>query len=156
MQTSNTISGQPDSMIYRSYLYNHRMIIREIIQNPQALNSSTDNQNLIKSSKIHQVRCCHCSRKWGPYSPSYTTTSCFIRYFQKHHSTLPSTEEKEKHYLGAMGVMKRKRKGEATDVTPWTLSGGARAPGQSFDYHVFHKLLVCFIVNTNSSFNITM
>jgi len=156
MQTSNKISGQPDSMIYWSYLYNRRMIIREIIQNPQALNSSTDDQNLIKSSKIHQVRCCHCSRKWGPYSPNYTTTSCFIRHFQKHHPTLPSTEEKEKHYLGAMGVMKRKRTSEVTDVTPWTLSGGARAPGQSFDYHVFRKLLVCFIVNTNSSFNITM
>ena len=157
MQTSNTISGRADSLMYRSYLYNRRMIIREVIQNSHSSDIPPTHQAPItNTSKSHRVRCCHCSRTWGPYSPSYTTTSGFIRHFQKHHPALPPTEEKEKQYLGAMGVTKRKQTSEVTDVTPWTLSGGARTPGQSFDYQVFRKLLVVFIVNTNSSFNLTM
>ena len=118
MQTLNTISGRPDSTIYRSSLYNRKMIIWEVIQNSHGSNSTTGNQNLSNTSKIDQVRCYYCSRKWGPYSPNYTTTSSFILNFQKHHTTLSSMEEKEKYYLGAMGVMKWKRISEVTDVIP--------------------------------------
>ena len=126
MQTLNTISGRPDSMIYRSYLYNRQMIFREVILHPHTLDTMNSSQIPFSNmSNIHQVRCCDYSKRLGAYSPKYMTTSGFIRHFQKHHPAPPSTEDTEKQYLRAIGVRKRKRTRETADVTPWTLTGGA-------------------------------
>jgi hypothetical protein len=101
----------------------------------------------------HQVCCCHCPKTPLPgYPPSYTTTSVFLRHFEKFHKDLPRSQEMEDEILSRL-----QNKRQRTEDTPWLLAtkatSGHRPPGESFNKK-YRKLLAAFIIETNSAFRI--
>jgi hypothetical protein len=134
------VSGLSTSKKFISaYLYKKRMIIRQKL-----------------SETTHQVRCCHCPKNtaaWGPYPSSYTTTSVFLRHFEKFDKDLPRSQQMEDEILSRL-----QNKRQRTENTPWSLAtkarSGHRPPGESFNNKKYRKLLAAFIIETNSAFRI--
>jgi len=87
-----TLSGLPDSR-FTGYLYAKRLILRQRI-----ISTAGD----VPVEERHMIYCCHCQHKWGPYPPSYTTTSAFGKHFRAIHSQLPSQEEEYKSVIKRM------------------------------------------------------
>jgi hypothetical protein len=86
------------------------------------------------SETKHQVRCCRCpanTAAWGPYPPSYTTTSVFLRHFEKFHKDLPRSQEIKDEILSWL-----QNKRQRTEDTSWSLAtkatSGHRPPDESF------------------------
>lgn len=105
----NTVSGLHTlKKFIGAYLYKRRMIIREKIIPPcnnSDIESPPGNQSQgrrLQASNneniMHQVRCCHCPPSvpiWGLYAPTNTTTSVFLRHFEKFHQDLPRSQEQK-------------------------------------------------------------
>ncbi|KAA8907971.1 hypothetical protein FN846DRAFT_889678 [Sphaerosporella brunnea] len=51
------------------------------------------------AKEYHIVRCCHCTKVWGPFAASMTTTSMFNRHIETHHKKLPTDDVAEKDVL---------------------------------------------------------
>ncbi|KAA8897236.1 hypothetical protein FN846DRAFT_921519 [Sphaerosporella brunnea] len=58
--------------------------------------SSSDNKK-----PLELVRCCHCSKTWGPYKSWYKTTSPYKRNIASKHPKLPCNDASEKGYDSA-------------------------------------------------------
>ena len=103
------------------------------------------------------IYCCHCKYKWGPYPPSYTTTSAFGKHFRAMHSQLASREEEYKSVIKRMAeaTTTGKRRRTGTGSNPFTISSqlaGTRQPGEIFDEEEYRRLLAMMVVETNTAF----
>jgi len=101
------------------------------------------------------VYCCHCKHKWGPYAPSYTTTSAFGKHFRLLHSQLPSREEEYKSVIKRIADSTTTGKRKRTGSSPFTIASqlsGMRQPGVIFDEPEYRKLLAIMVVETNTAF----
>ncbi|KAF8542401.1 hypothetical protein BDD12DRAFT_876521 [Trichophaea hybrida] len=116
------------------------------------------------SQQKHQVHCYHCSKSWGPYPASYTTTA-FTNHFRKHHMSrsLPADESEEKGFIVQLKVCYQKQAEEshgnhANKSNSWTIAksvtAGARKVGERFDLIICRTLLVRFVLETNSPLSI--
>ena len=138
-----TLSGQPNSR-FTGYLYAKQLIIRQRIVN------AAENEE-----ERHMVYCCHCKHKWGPYPPSYTTTTAFGKHFRSLHSQLPSREEVYKSVIKRMADATTTGKRKRTGATPFTIAtqlAGTRQPGELFDEQEYRRLLAMMVVETNTAF----
>jgi hypothetical protein len=74
----------------------------------------------------HLVRCCHCTKTWGPYNAHYTTTSSWKRHVEVHHREIPAEEGAER------ALIKEIRENAASGQTgsPWikAASGQTETP----------------------------
>lgn len=96
LQTTDTLTGIPDSQrSFNAYPYAPKMIIWESV-----LMSELSTRDFPKEAdfavKQLQVRCCHCDKSFGPYTPAHITSSCYIHHFQKNHRHLPETKDKKR------------------------------------------------------------
>ena len=142
-----TLSGLPDSR-FTGYLYAKRLIIRQRI-----ISTVGD----VPVEERHMIYCCHCKHKWGPYPPSYTTTSAFGKHFRAMHSQLPSREEEYKSVIKRMAeaTTTGKRRRTGTGSNPFTISSqlaGTLQPGEIFDEEEYRRLLAMMVVETNTAF----
>ena len=108
-------------------LYAKRLIIR-----PQIVSAVGDVE------ERHLIYCCHCKHKWGPYPPSYTTTSAFGKHFHALDSQLPSREEEYKSVIKrvAEATTTGKRRRPGTGSNPFSIASqlaGTRQTGEIFD-----------------------
>jgi hypothetical protein len=108
----------------------------------------------------HTVRCSHCPKTWRNRKPEDCTSSLFVRHIRDCHRHLPWKEEMAKEMLATQiaSSHRKRQRTETTDsttVTPWTVA--RNVPPQAFGQPIFteehfRRLLVKFLVCTNSSF----
>jgi hypothetical protein len=168
-----TLSG-PKSSVFDAFLYKRRIIFRETVQTTvQERETTPDSESPdpspsraperqrprrgtgppqdVQPEVKHLVRCCHCSKTWGLYNFTYTTTSAWKRHIEKHHPGILAEESAEREMIAEI----RKKAGQTS--TPWTkaaaygLSG--RLVGDSFKPDVYRRLLAEFIVESSSAFS---
>jgi hypothetical protein len=177
----NTLSDPSSkSKLFNAFLYNRKIIIRELQPSPKAATSETASASSPAIVEKHRVRCCHCLKVWSDRKPNDTSTSIYIRHIrEKHRGKIPADEKEEKQMLltlmtaenaentehaehaehantgpntGPRGA-KRQRSNSGSLITPWTLTQRQRG-AEHFTEDRYRVLLLHFLIETNSSFSI--
>ena len=131
LQTSSTVNSR-----FNAYIYKHKLYIRE-------KNNSRPG--------YHSIRCTSCvNDQIQTVKADYTTTSSYIRHYQKHHPGVPVTERALQTATEALCDSNKSK------TTPWTRAAEAtsRKTTGRFENAVYRELLVQFMIESNCAFRL--